>query len=155
MKSVWVSWNFLGFPHISFNFHRNCFEKVRNTQTYHKIIKSVRVSWNFLGFPHISFNFLIYSFEGNMSKIMANRTWKGLTSSCWPCKPNLAIWLARPAENCTVLPCPSCQDFKNKLLPRFEKVEDQYLGLPQSKKEETMKTSDALKNFKFDFKKQE
>ena len=43
----------------------------------------------------------------------------------------------------------------NHVLPRFEKVEDQYLGLPQSKKEATMKTSDALKNFKFDFKKQE
>ena len=38
-------------------------------------------------------------------EILANRTWKGCTSSCWPSKPKSAIWLARPLEACTALPC--------------------------------------------------
>ena len=33
-------------------------------------------------------------------EILANKTWKGHTS-----KPDLAIWLARPAGACTALPC--------------------------------------------------
>ena len=30
-------------------------------------------------------------------EILENRTWKGCTSSCWPSKPDLVIWLARLA----------------------------------------------------------
>ena len=41
-------------------------------------------------------------------EILANRTWKGLTSSCWPSKPDLAIWLARQAGTCTAHSCPIC-----------------------------------------------
>ena len=39
-------------------------------------------------------------------EILENHTWKGHTSSCRPSKPNLAIWLARPAGASTALPCP-------------------------------------------------
>ena len=38
-------------------------------------------------------------------EILQNQTRKGRTSSCWPSKPDLAIWLARPAGACTALPC--------------------------------------------------
>ena len=41
-------------------------------------------------------------------KILANRTWKGHTSSCRPSKSDLAIWLARPAGAYMALPCPMC-----------------------------------------------
>ena len=41
-------------------------------------------------------------------EILANKTWKGRTSSCWPIKPDLAIWLARPAGASTALPCRMC-----------------------------------------------
>ena len=41
-------------------------------------------------------------------EILANRTWKGHTSSCRLSKPDLAIWLALPAGTSTALPCPMC-----------------------------------------------
>ena len=41
-------------------------------------------------------------------EILAHRTWKGRTSSCRPSKPDLVIWLARPAGACTALPSPIC-----------------------------------------------
>ena len=41
-------------------------------------------------------------------EILANRTWKGHTSSCWWSQPDLAIWLAWPAGACTTLPYPIC-----------------------------------------------
>ena len=39
-------------------------------------------------------------------EILAHRTWKGRTSTCRPSKPDLAIWLTRPAVTSTALPCP-------------------------------------------------
>ena len=39
---------------------------------------------------------------------LVNRKWKGCTSSCRLSKPDLAIWLARPAGASTALPCPMC-----------------------------------------------
>ena len=41
-------------------------------------------------------------------EILANRTWKGYTSSCQPSQPNCKIWLAQPAGTSTALPCPIC-----------------------------------------------
>ena len=41
-------------------------------------------------------------------EILANRIWKGHTSSCRPSKPNLAIWLVRLADASTALPFPMC-----------------------------------------------
>ena len=41
-------------------------------------------------------------------EILAHRTWKGRASSCRPSKPDLAIWLARPAGAGTALPFPMC-----------------------------------------------
>ena len=53
-------------------------------------------------------------------EILANRTWKGCTSSCRPSKPDLAIWLAWPADASTALPCPMCQDFKQNIFGMLE-----------------------------------
>ena len=53
-------------------------------------------------------------------EILANRTWKGCTSSCQSSKPDLAIWLARPAGVCTALPCPLCQDLKQNIFGILE-----------------------------------
>ena len=39
-------------------------------------------------------------------EILVHRTWKGHASSCRPSKPDLGIWLARPAGASTALPCP-------------------------------------------------
>ena len=36
-------------------------------------------------------------------EILANKTWKGCISSCWPSKPDLAFWLAQPAGAGTAL----------------------------------------------------
>ena len=36
-------------------------------------------------------------------EILANRTWKGGTSSCQPSQQDLAIWLAQPAGATVVL----------------------------------------------------
>ena len=41
-------------------------------------------------------------------EILANRTWKGHTSSSWLSQPDLAIWLAWPAGASMALPCPIC-----------------------------------------------
>ena len=45
-------------------------------------------------------------------EILANRTWKGCTSSCQPILPDSEIRLAQPEGASTALPCPICQDFK-------------------------------------------
>ena len=50
-------------------------------------------------------------------EILAHRTWKGRTSSCWPSQPNCQIGLAWLAGACTALECPICQDFKIYLDP--------------------------------------
>ena len=41
-------------------------------------------------------------------EILANRTWKGCTSSCRPSQPNRQIRLAWPAGTCVARPCPMC-----------------------------------------------
>ena len=41
-------------------------------------------------------------------EILAHRTWKGSTSSYRPSKPDLTIWLARPAGASKAAPCPIC-----------------------------------------------
>ena len=53
-------------------------------------------------------------------EILANRTWKGRTSSCLPSQPNCQIGLARPAEDCMALPCPICYDFKQNIFAILE-----------------------------------
>ena len=44
----------------------------------------------------------------NLFEILENQTRKGCTSSCWPNKPDSAMWLAWLAGACTALPCPIC-----------------------------------------------
>ena len=41
-------------------------------------------------------------------EILANRTWKALSSSCGPSQPHCQIGLVRLAGACTALPCPIC-----------------------------------------------
>ena len=45
-------------------------------------------------------------FKYILFEILANRKWKGRTSTCRPSKPNHQIGLALPARACMALPCP-------------------------------------------------
>ena len=49
-------------------------------------------------------------------EILANRTWKGRTSSCKTSQTDLAIWLAWPAGASTALSCPIFLGFQTKYI---------------------------------------
>ena len=49
-------------------------------------------------------------------EILENRTQKDRANSCWPSKPDLAIWLAQPAGASTALPMSNLRGFQTKYI---------------------------------------